>query len=244
MGLSIAFRDAEKLPARCSVAQVTSDVRRPGFEDEAIVPDGRWRSLRQDEVPGLRYRVGTPDSVAVELVRTTTPVTVEDCPNRPGPTTVTFFGDEVPADYRGWAASPPDDLTATVDWNTDRRIGIHLDNWDRLPYPDRHRSRRRLGVNLGPGPRYLILGTVDVKEMCRTLQPGTYRRAHPHTSHVRTYAAKTGLQLLRILLQPGEGYVAPTELLPHDGSTEGLPQPSTAAFWLGHWPMGTFPWAD
>ncbi|MFD4659245.1 hypothetical protein ACFWP2_26845 [Kitasatospora sp. NPDC058444] len=37
---------------------------------------------------------------------------------------------------------------------------------------------------------------------------------------------------------PGEGYIAPTELLPHDSSTEDQPQPSTVAFRLGHWPRG------
>ncbi|MFF7994749.1 hypothetical protein ACFZDG_33880 [Kitasatospora xanthocidica] len=47
------------------------------------------------------------------------------------------------------------------------------------------------------------------------------------------------LRLYRLRLDPGEGYIAPTELLPHDGSTEDQDQPSTAAFWLGHWPRGT-----
>ena len=29
---------------------------------------------------------------------------------------------------------------------------------------------------------------------------------------------------LRIRLDPGEGYITPTELLPHDGSTAGIDQ--------------------
>ncbi|MGW6455186.1 hypothetical protein ACWF94_04540 [Streptomyces sp. NPDC055078] len=39
---------------------------------------------------------------------------------------------------------------------------------------------------------------------------------------------------LRIRLAPGDGCIAPTELLPHDGSTTGIDHPSVAAFWLGH----------
>ncbi|MGK5532877.1 hypothetical protein, partial [Streptomyces sp. URMC 129] len=64
----------------------------------------------------------------------------------------------------------------------------------------------------------------------------------PHTDDLRTYtAAGHPLGCLRIRLNPGEGYITPTELLPHDGSTEAHDQPSTAAFWLGHWPRGTLP---
>jgi hypothetical protein len=44
---------------------------------------------------------------------------------------------------------------------------------------------------------------------------------------------------MRIRLDPGEGYIAPTELLPHDGSTLTATAPSRIAFWLGHWPIGT-----
>ena len=43
-------------------------------------------------------------------------------------------------------------------------------------------------------------------------------------------------------MDPGEGYIAPTELLPHDGSTHDSAEPSTTAFWLGHWTAGRLPW--
>ncbi|WP_435179434.1 hypothetical protein [Actinacidiphila sp. bgisy145] len=60
---------------------------------------------------------------------------------------------------------------------------------------------------------------------------------YPHAEHIRRYVAD-GHQLLclRIRLEPGGGYIAPTELLPHDGSTTGVEQPSVAAFWLGRSP--------
>ncbi|MFJ6616563.1 hypothetical protein ACIQOW_03135 [Kitasatospora sp. NPDC091335] len=65
---------------------------------------------------------------------------------------------------------------------------------------------------------------------------------HPHTDDIRAYVrAGHPLRCLRLRLDPGEGYIAPTELLPHDGSTSDLPEPSTAAFWLDHWPIGVFP---
>ncbi|MDT0323164.1 hypothetical protein [Streptomyces millisiae] len=62
-------------------------------------------------------------------------------------------------------------------------------------------------------------------------------RHYPHTEDTRQYvAAGHPLRCLRIRLDPGDGYIAPTELFPHDGSTAGIDRPSVAAFWLGRTP--------
>ncbi|CAL9504964.1 hypothetical protein SUDANB37_03549 [Streptomyces sp. enrichment culture] len=47
--------------------------------------------------------------------------------------------------------------------------------------------------------------------------------------------------LTRTTPSDGEGYIAPTEYLLHDGSTEAADKPSAMAFWLGRWPYGTLP---
>lgn len=44
------------------------------------------------------------------------------------------------------------------------------------------------------------------------------------------------VEVVRIRLAPGEGYIVSTEYLLHDGSTEAANAPSAAAFWLGQWP--------
>ncbi|WP_159037021.1 hypothetical protein [Streptomyces specialis] len=134
------------------------------------------------------------------------------------------------AQYLGHAQSPPGALTTTLNRATGRRIGLHIDNWDKLPCSTRHQARRRLCYNLGPGARYLILGDADIRTIARA--------RHPHTDDLRAYAADHPLRCVRIRLDPGEGYLAPTELHPHDGSTQHQDQPSTVAFWLGHWPRG------
>lgn len=114
-----------------------------------------------------------------------------------------------------------------------------MDNFDKLSFADRTTGRRRLGVNLGPGPRWLVLATNDVLDLCRTIDRDR-PQSYPHTDDVRRYTSEGHeLQLLRIRLDPGEGYIAPTELLPHDGSTLDATERSRIAFWLGHWPPGT-----
>jgi hypothetical protein len=116
-------------------------------------------------------------------------------------------------------------------------LGLHVDNWDHLPMRTRADSRRRLAVNLGPGPRALLFASPSVCQICRTLRrPDEHL---PHTDDVREFVANGGsLRCYSVVLEPGQAYVAPTELLVHDGSTLTAKLPSTVAYWLGRWPVG------
>ncbi|MGW7327666.1 hypothetical protein ACWGIU_03410 [Streptomyces sp. NPDC054840] len=144
--------------------------------------------------------------------------------------------------YLGQALAKPDMTTTTDNYEEGRLLGLHLDNWDKLKYADKHTGRRRLCLNLGPGSRYIILGLIDAQTVCRAVNPEGYAHRFPHTNDYRAYVASGWpIRVIRIRLAPGEGYVAPTEYLLHDGSTEGQAEPSAAAFWLGHWPSGTLP---
>ncbi|MFE5513874.1 hypothetical protein ACFQ9J_25415 [Streptomyces sp. NPDC056529] len=68
-----------------------------------------------------------------------------------------------------------------------------------------------------------------------------YARRYPHTDDYRAHAAVGHTtHILRIRLAPGEGYIAPTEYLLHDGSTQDQ-EASAIAFWLGHWQRGKLP---
>lgn len=144
--------------------------------------------------------------------------------------------------YLGQALAKPDMTTTTDNYEDGRLIGLHLDNWDKLPYADKHTGRRRLCLNLGPGTRYIVLGTIDAQAVCRAIHPNDHSHRYPHTQDYRDYVARgRPIRIIRIRLASGEGYVAPTEYLPHDGSTEAQDRPSAAAFWLGHWPRGILP---
>jgi hypothetical protein len=84
------------------------------------------------------------------------------------------------------------------------------------------------------------LGTLDAQAVCRAVHPNDYARRHPHTDDYRTYAAGHTIHVIRVRLAPGEGYIAPTEYLLHDGSTEDQ-EASAVAFWLGRWRSGILP---
>ena len=57
----------------------------------------------------------------------------------------------------------------TVDRESGRRLGLHLDSWDGLEVSSRWKSRNRIVVNRGPAYRYVYLVPVPVEEMAESV---------------------------------------------------------------------------
>ncbi|WP_034267140.1 hypothetical protein [Actinospica robiniae] len=230
MSIGIAYTDSRRFQDRSSVTTVVYGTDDPDYDAVALLPADDWTALPSQIASRLHAFPGAEASTVVELVRVPE-MPLLDAVHRFEP-----LGDRHPAQFLGYTECAANQRTTTTDHRTRRRLGIHLDNFDRMPLDRRHQSRRRIGINLGPGPRYLLLTTQDIKDIAR-LSPLIERE--PHTHQVRSYVAGGGrLACVRFRLEPGEGYIAPTELIPHDGSTCGVDSPSTIAFWLGEWPRG------
>ncbi|MFD9621860.1 hypothetical protein ACFWB2_31930 [Streptomyces virginiae] len=234
MPLHLAFTDLDALRARCETADVRAAKGEPGYEDGAVIPSGMWQPLTEDTARNLAAPPWTPPSTLVEIVLPPTPV-------EPLDTLAAHMGDPG-AQYLGQALAKPNMVTTTDNYQDGRLIGLHLDNWDKLNYGQKTTGRRRLALNLGPGTRYILLGALDAQAVCRAVHPRDYTRRCPSTDDYRVHtAAGHPIRIIRVRLDPGEGYIAPTEYLLHDGSTEGQDQPSAMAFWLGHWSRGALP---
>ncbi|OLE20960.1 MAG: hypothetical protein AUG49_23160 [Catenulispora sp. 13_1_20CM_3_70_7] len=241
MGIHIAFTDAEALIERCDVAGVRLTADEPGWEDGSVVPLDDWRPLTAQQAAELRADATTDPNTVVEIVEVPIdraaahaimPVTAGDFDP---------FAGRHDADFLGYLDQDPGLRTGTIDESQNLRIGIHLDNFDKLSFAERTTGRRRLGVNFGLGTRHLLLATIDVLDVCLANDPNRPSQ-YPHTDDLRRYVRDGHpLTVLRIRLDPGQGYIAPTELVPHDGSTLTATTPSRIAFWLGHWPVGTLP---
>ncbi|WP_162689095.1 hypothetical protein [Streptomyces sp. ICC1] len=236
MPLHIAFRDPAALRARCEVSTVrTTRPEETSHEPGAVVPTGQWRPMADADIRAVTAPRRPLDSTLVEIVQPSYRggLPLEDLPRSLG---------DPDAVYLGQALAKPDMITTTENYATGRLLGLHLDNWDKLPYAEKHTGRRRLCLNLGPGTRYIILGNIDAQAVCRAVHPADSTQRYPHTDDYRSYVASgRSIRVFRIRLAPGEGYVAPTEYLLHDGSTEAENHPSAAAFWLGRWPCGILP---
>ena len=238
MGIRIAFTDPNALIKRCDTAIGRIADGEDGVQNGAVTPDADWQPLRPDEAEQLAAGPDDQANTVTELVRVLPDWTPD--PQRP---LIDHIGAFDP--FAGRHASTflahvderPGQRTTTIDPAVDLRLGIHLDNHDKLPLEQRTASRRRLGLNLGPGVRHLLIGTLDIFEIGAAI--GADPRYFPHTDDIRRHvAAGRPLRLLRIRLDPGDAYITPTELVPHDGSTLTAAAPSRIAFWLGHWPVG------
>jgi len=124
-------------------------------------------------------------------------------------------------------------VTHNMDLVPPRRIGLHVDNWDDLPLRERARGRRRLCVNLGLMPRYLlflptplsVLASADKlpRNIPACVSPATLVRAHLG-QHLQQLVA-------RVRIDPGEAYIMNADDIIHDGASEAI---DVALHFLGH----------
>lgn len=191
----------------------------PEWEPGAVVPTSDWRALRTRPSQRELRRFRTERDVALV----------------PLPPTVRRMAPERQVEslgkvdqHLGVAKSAPDRLTLTIDPATHLRIGLHLDNWDRLPTARRHTSRNRANVNVGEIDRAFLFLDLDVVS------------GHPADAVPDTRSARRRLRdlappppLLRLAVPPGWAYIAPTETVLHDGSSMGAPDMAQHASALG-----------
>jgi hypothetical protein len=217
VSLRIVFDDYQALRERCDTGSVRV-IDDPDYERGALVPTDDWHPVTEYVAESLKPRADTPDTTIVELVIPPPPEA------------------RMSAQFLG-VFGPQDAGQLTTSFSVKGGglcIGFHIDYWDQASYAMRRQSRRRLCLNLGPGSRYLLVADLDI------LQIGSAFGARPDdcppVDIVRRYIADGHpLRCFRLRLDPGDGYLAPTELYPHDGTTANCAGPSSVAMWLGHW---------
>jgi hypothetical protein len=126
------------------------------------------------------------------------------------------------------ADAPGQDMLTTRHENQ-HRIGIHLDNWHRFPARTRQMSPRRLALNIGPGPRWLLL--VDTREFWREICDRGDGEKAVGTNQLRIWLLAHARPVYRYRIPPGFAYLAATEYYGHDGSTRWAKAPSVTAQW-------------
>ncbi len=120
------------------------------------------------------------------------------------------------SEYRiGWNA--PNQMTVTVGSDS-CRVGLHIDN-------QRGSSLHRISINLGSEPRYFLFINLSIDQLYRLVLE-TDGKAVSKTSG-SSRICMTFMQLfpnypvVKLRVNPGEAYIAPTEHITHDGCTEG-----------------------
>jgi hypothetical protein len=134
--------------------------------------------------------------------------------------------------WLGLSERPSGLRTSTFDVSTNRRLGLHLDSWDRTALHQRHTARVRLCVNLGRRSRSLLFLPYDIGMVAAALEadgplpPGTNLGA-------RFCAAFPDVPVFESVVAAGCAYLAPTDNLIHDGCSEASDEPDLTIAWLG-----------
>jgi hypothetical protein len=127
-------------------------------------------------------------------------------------------------------------LTLNMQVTPPRRIGLHVDNWDDLPLIERGRGRRRLCVNLGRRPRYLIFLRDPLSALVAAgeLPAQISGRVSP-AAMLRAYLSENLDQpAARVRIDPGEAYIVNADDVIHDGASDAADAVDIALHFLGH----------
>jgi hypothetical protein len=128
--------------------------------------------------------------------------------------------------------------TVSRDESRNRLVGLHVDYWDKDPLARRVHSRNRLCVNIGYGDRYFIFVNLTLSQLRDKLEATTGIQLEEPAFIGQTFLRTFPLYpVTRILLKPGEGYIAPTENILHDGSSLGLFVNTCHAAFQGHFEL-------
>lgn len=129
-------------------------------------------------------------------------------------------------------------LTTTT-WNreTSKYIGLHLDSFYGLPLEQRHLAPNRLCLNIGGEKRFFVFINLTLRQMHEILL------LHRSAGTLLTWDVSSVGQVfmqrfphypaIRLVVRPGEAYIAPTENLIHDSTTEDKSTPDVAFTLLG-----------
>lgn len=116
----------------------------------------------------------------------------------------------------------PGQKWVTIDYKQNKRVGLHVDQWD-LNRPDHtDKSSNRITLNLGRSNRYLLFINLTVGRIMQIICERTeHNMEFTDISSVINYFFNyyPDYPVLRLCLKPYQAYIAPTENMIHDGST-------------------------
>lgn len=108
--------------------------------------------------------------------------------------------------------------TVTFNPKENRYLGLHLDSWEKKTLDELSGVRNRLCINLGRSPRYFLYMNLEIKQLQSILNLPTQSNAR---ALIQTFLERSPVYpVIRVKLNPFEAYIAPTENLIHDGSSE------------------------
>jgi uncharacterized protein len=114
-------------------------------------------------------------------------------------------------------------------------VGMHVDSWLDVPLDEREYSQNRICINVGRDARQFLFINLGLARMHAILHgtplaDSAYYGSDLGHDFMRAYP---DYPVVRLTIQPGEAYIAPTENVIHDGSSIGMTCPDLALHMIG-----------
>jgi len=136
--------------------------------------------------------------------------------------------------------NPPGLLTGTIAEPDGVYLGLHLDSWDRLSFPENSRARNRVCINLGTTDRSFLFLNLTLADMLAATGSSVDAIRRAGASDVGRAIGRLFLErfpdypVVKLRVRPDEAYVAPTENLLHDASTADMTSEDVQLTLRGH----------
>ena len=132
--------------------------------------------------------------------------------------------------FNAIAINKPGLHTVTFDHKESKYIGLHIDSFDKDHPWKRRFSSNRICINISTEDRYFVFinkTILSIVKEIEQLQPESIpKETHLDISKLAYYFAicKPHYPVVRVKCPPGYAYIAPTENIIHDGSSENQTQ--------------------
>lgn len=136
--------------------------------------------------------------------------------------------------HHGFNTNPVGLVTVTHD-GRGNRLGLHIDSWDGSRIDGRSKRTNRMCLNFGPGYRYFCFIDKPIWAIAEHLRDLPIRNVN---ALIQAFIANNPTCVVkRVRVDPGYAYIAPTEAIIHDGSSEGCEQPTVTYTVRGHFSL-------
>jgi hypothetical protein len=229
--------DANRIEA-CSGTRIVSDAERvqSSYDPNAILPRGDWGKAalkKLDHPEPWRFSDHRFDCVALlrcpeSVLRLIPPINSRRA--RPDQELMQDALRDIcslqgPMHIHRVIHNAPGYPTVTIDQHTERRIGLHVDNWDKLSIDKRNVSTNRISINVGECTRSFLFVPIGLSSVISILREDAVdvRASSNPTSLGRLFLRRyPNVSVFRVPVDPGCAYIAPTETLIHDASASEM----------------------
>lgn len=100
-------------------------------------------------------------------------------------------------------------------FSTKRYIGLHIDYHAGESIFQRNNSSNRISINIGKEDRYICFVNLAVDDLIKIVQPSSSYSNDCLSLHF--FQNFSNYPVIKVKIQPGEAYIAPTQNIIHDG---------------------------